>query len=128
MELSTHKRLLGILHIIYGAFVLLIIVGVKLLITAFYPFILEEIANEFSSDSYAFDLITNIVDAVFIILILIIPIPSIFGGIAMLNEKKWAIIPLLISGSLSLLSFPLGTLLGAYTLWFYVNNSKQTND
>jgi hypothetical protein len=128
MDLSTHKRLLGILHLIYGAFVLLFIVGIKLLSAVFFPFIIEEITSEFSYDSYTAELITSIFDAVFIILILIIPVPSLIGGIAILNDKKWAMIPLLISGCLSLLSFPLGTLLGAYTLWFYIQNSNQKHD
>lgn len=128
MDLSSHRRLLGILHLIYGAFILLLIVGIKLFSAIFFPFLLEEITNEFSYDSYSYDLIVNILDAVFIILILIIPLPSLIGGIAILNEKKWAMIPLLISGCLSLLSFPLGTLLGAYTLWIYIQNSNQKND
>ncbi len=42
---------------------------------------------------------------------------AIVGGIGLLNYSPWARIILIILGIFSLLNFPFGTLLGAYTLW-----------
>ncbi len=42
---------------------------------------------------------------------------GIIGGIGLLSYASWARVILIILGIISLLSFPFGTLLGAYTLW-----------
>ena len=43
--------------------------------------------------------------------------PGIIGGIGLLQRAQWARILVLVLGFLNLLNFPLGTLLGIYTIW-----------
>jgi hypothetical protein len=44
----------------------------------------------------------------------------------MMKRRAWSKLPILIAGILSLLNFPIGTVLGIYTLWFWLQpNSEQ---
>ncbi len=43
--------------------------------------------------------------------------PGILGGIGLLKRAEWARILVLVLGFLNLINFPLGTLLGIYTIW-----------
>jgi len=51
-------------------------------------------------------------------------IPSIIGGISLLNNKKWAMTLLVIVGFMSLFCFPIGTALGVYTLWVFFKEQE----
>lgn len=44
-------------------------------------------------------------------------IPSIVGGIGLLRRKAWSRIVLMIVSVFDLLNIPIGTAVGAYTLW-----------
>lgn len=50
-------------------------------------------------------------------LIALLSIPDIVGGWALLAEKSWARILMIVLGVLELINFPFGTALGIYTLW-----------
>jgi hypothetical protein len=58
------------------------------------------------------------------ITILLFAVPSIIGGIAILNKKKWGLTLVLILGCFKLFSFPIGTALGIYTIWVYSEDHK----
>ena len=49
--------------------------------------------------------------------IAILGIPDIIGGWALLAQKSWARVLMIVLGVLDLLHFPFGTALGIYTLW-----------
>lgn len=120
--METNKKLLGIFHVIYGTGVILIF----FLVNAFLGFILPFLPDNFGdTDGQVMELVFSLVRTIFLILIVVIPLPSIIGGIALLNGKKWGLIPVMISGCLSLLSFPLGTALGIFTIWVYVKDQKE---
>lgn len=44
-------------------------------------------------------------------------LPGLLGGIFLMKRRRWARILILVLGFLSLLAIPLGTALGAYTIW-----------
>ena len=52
--------------------------------------------------------------------LVIISIPSIIGGIALLRYQEWGRILILIISAIDLLNFPLGTALGIYSIWILV--------
>lgn len=52
--------------------------------------------------------------------LIIISIPSIIGGIGLLKYKNWARILILIVSAIDLLNIPIGTALGAYSIWVLV--------
>src|SRR6185295_2563671 len=43
-------------------------------------------------------------------------IPTAIAGVALMTNRKWAMWPALITAYLNIISFPFGTMLGAYTI------------
>ena len=126
MDTVIHKRVLGIIHIVTGALTLVVFLFGSIIFHTLFPFIEDEISREGGAGSaFIFEIIFHSLTAIIAIIIILIPIPSIIGGIAILNEKKWGFVPLLISGCLQLFCFPIGTAIGIYTIWIYVEDGKQ---
>lgn len=120
--MESNKRILSILHIIYGTLTLVTFLVVNTIFQSIFPFIINEVDSE---EKMIIGTVTYLIRVIALVLVFTVPLPSIVGGIAMLNGKKWGMIPLLISGCLSLLSFPLGMALGIYTIWVFVQDQKQ---
>lgn len=122
--MDSHKKLLSILHIAYGALHLSVFLILHLILSTLSPFILEKIAHEDETAAAFVQMIFVTVRSVAFILIVLLPLPSIIGGIALLKNKKWGMVLIMVSGCLSLLSFPIGTALGVYTIWVYLEDRK----
>jgi hypothetical protein len=71
-------------------------------------------------------MISTFLPALFVGLIILSSFPSIIGGVALLNGRKWALTLLLVIGCFKLLSFPIGTALGIYTIWVYAEDNRQS--
>jgi len=65
--------------------------------------------------------ITSGVGSTISCLLILLSVPGIIGGIWLLKRKAWARILVLVLGVLNLLNFPIGTILGVYTLWVLLN-------
>lgn len=61
--------------------------------------------------------ITSTVGTVISAFILLLSLPGVIGGIALLRHASWARIFVLVLGALNLINIPFGTILGIYTLW-----------
>lgn len=120
--MDSHKRLLSILHIVYGSLSLLTLLIVNLALEVAIPFIENEVSGD---ELRLIKTVFLFVHSLFFILIILFPLPSIVGGIAQLNGKKWGMTVMMISGCLSLLSVPVGTALGVYTIYVFTQSSKQ---
>lgn len=120
--MESHKRTLAILHIIYGGLTLSVAIIANTIFRSVLPFIAAEMNSE---EMMFFSTFGHVIQSVVIFLLLLIPLPSVIGGIALLNGKKWGLTLILISGSLSLLSFPIGMALGAYTIWVFVKSGQE---
>jgi len=119
--MEVHKRILAILYIISGS---LQILGM-LLVTAFMSVIIPFIMDEAGPDAqWVFVWLVPFIRMIAIFIILLFSIPSIIGGIALLNNKSWALTLLLVLGCFKLFSFPIGTAIGIYTIWVYSENHK----
>jgi hypothetical protein len=119
--METHKRVLSILFIVHGVLQAIGMLVVSLFLTAFLPFILSEADPE---GREILEWILPFVQFIGFGIIAIFSIPSIVGGIALLNGKKWALTLLLILGCFKLFSFPFGTALGIYSIWVYSEDKK----
>lgn len=129
MDIVAHKRTLGILHIVFGAFLSIVFVFVGSLISILYPFIADEIGNEVGRNGEdLFLLVTSIIRTVFILLIIFSALPSIIAGIGLLSKKSWGPLLALIAGCICIFSFPFGTALGVYSIYVFVENNKIAND
>lgn len=123
--MDSHKRLLAILHIVYGTLQIVFFVFLNLVISTLLPLIEAEMQGSDEEGLAIVKMVFSFLRSFFVILILFFPLPSIIGGIAQLNNKSWGLPLLLISGCLGLLNLPIGTALGVYTLWVYLENQKE---
>lgn len=129
MEVTSHKRVLSILHICYGSICAIIFLSIGGLITAFFPFIESAIIEEEGPEALLIlPVISTVIKGILLFIFIFASLPSIIGGIATLNQKKWGMILLTIAGCLSIFSFPFGTALGAYTIYVFVEENKQKNE
>ena len=51
MDLQSHKRTLGIIHIVYGSLTAIIFIFIGSFISLLFPFLTEEIANDVGKDA-----------------------------------------------------------------------------
>ena len=105
--MDTHIKVLGWLYIILGILGLLL-AGVIILAVAG--------GGLLSGDRTAIT-VTTIVAAVVGGFLFLVSAPGIIAGIGLLGYRPWARILALVLGILNLPSFPIGTLLGIYTIW-----------
>ena len=110
--MDTHVKVLGWLYIISGILGLLTAAVVVLAVFG---------GGLISGDRTAIT-VTGIVAAVVGGLILIISAPGIIAGVGLLGHHAWARILALVLGILNLPGFPVGTLLGIYTLWVLLDS------
>jgi hypothetical protein len=120
--METHKKILGILFIVTGTLQVLIFAILSILFSTLFPLIIEE-AN--GDGVWVLEWIRNFGQAIAGVLIFIFSIPSIITGIGLLNKQKWAMVLALILGCFKLFSFPIGTVIGVYTIWVYAEDQKQ---
>ena len=119
--METHKRVLGILYIVSGSLHILIMLFLSALFSILLPFIFEHAKLD---EQWILLYIVPFIRIIATITILLFAVPSIIGGIALLNKKKWGLTLVLILGCFKLFSFPIGTALGIYTIWVYSEDHK----
>lgn len=125
MDLQAHKRTLSIVHICYGSLFSVIFLLAGGLFYAFFPFIETAIIEEEGGDStWIMPLLGTAVKAVLFFLFIFAALPSIIGGIATLQNKRWGMVFLMVAGCLSIFSFPFGTAIGAYTIYVFIEDNK----
>lgn len=120
--MDTHNRILSILYIISGTMQVIAMLFVSTVLQILLPFIMEEAGPE---GEWIFVWIIPFIRVIGVVIVVLFALPSILGGIGLLNGKRWALTILLILGCFKLFAFPLGTLLGIYTIWVYSQNQKQ---
>ena len=107
MDMKEHVTVVGALCIGLGA------LGAALAIIAFVFF---AGIGVLSGDQEAMPILTfiAIISAGFLA---VISVPDIIGGIGLLRRWSWARILVLILSVLKLINFPLGTIVGIYSIW-----------
>lgn len=114
MTPQDHNKALGISHLAYGGFHLLLLA----LGSIFFLFILAvpHRGGEEVGVFMSFMLILMAFGMLF-------TLPSLIAGYALLKRKDWARTAAIVAGILAMPSFPYGTALGVYTLWFMFDNA-----
>jgi hypothetical protein len=123
--MEQHRKTLAIIYIVTSALQILGVFLLSMLLSTILSFIGNEIPSE---HIWIMDLVTAILKFLPWILISAISIPSIIAGVGLLNNQGWALIMALILGCLKLFSFPIGTAIGIYAIWVYVESNKETVD
>ncbi len=110
-DFENHRRLLGILHLVWAGFAVIgagagtiLIASVGLL-----PGLIDETWLPLA--------ITSTIAVLIAAMIMLFFFPSLIGGYGILRGRSWARPWLMIAAVLNLVVFPLGTALGVYTLW-----------
>jgi hypothetical protein len=116
--MAQHVKILGILHIIFGALGVLAAVVVLMVFGGISAFVG---LSDHSSDSAAAAPILGIIGGFVFILILVLSLPGLVAGIGLVQFRPWARMLTIILSAFDLLSIPLGTALGIYGLWVMLN-------
>ncbi len=125
MTIESHKRTLAIIHITVGFLKLFIFGCLSLFFTSIKPFIENKIIEDEGADAiWIFDLITTGFFSIMILAIFFSALPSIIGGFATLKNRSYGMVLLIIAGCLSLFSFPIGTAIGGYSIYVFVENQR----
>jgi hypothetical protein len=119
--MAQHVKLLGILHIVFGALgvfgavvVLLIFGGVSALVAA-----------DHSPDSVTAIPILGFIGVFVFILVLALSLPGLIIGIGLVQHRSWARLGGIILSAFDLLGFPFHTALGIYGLWVLLNRETE---
>ncbi len=119
--MDKHVQILGILHIVYSSLGVLIGAILFIFFAGLGTFI-GSIPDVPSPAQEGVPAILFIIGFAIGSLLFLFSIPGIVGGIGLLKYKEWARILTLIVGFFDLLHIPLGTALGAYTIWALLND------
>lgn len=112
MQGTDHNKILGIIHLVYG------ILGVGLIALISVVFLVFIGISAASADGLLGAGILGVVLLVFLVINIVFSIPSFLAGYAMLKKKKWARTASIVAAVTDGMSFPFGTALCIYTLWF----------
>lgn len=121
-SVNQHKKVLGIIYIITASLSILLMLGVNMFLSTLFEFIIDK-ANE-EDAATVLSLVSTFVRIITFSITLFVSIPSIIAGIGLLNQQRWALIMALILGCLKLLSFPIGTAIGVYSIWVYTESNR----
>ncbi|HNY41786.1 MAG TPA: hypothetical protein PKJ41_15405 [Bryobacteraceae bacterium] len=116
--MQSHVKILAVLHIVFACLGILIGIGLFIMFGGLAALVA---ANEHGSDAFAGMAVLGGIGAFVMVLLLVLSLPGLVAGIALLYLKPWAKILGIIVSALELLSFPFGTALGIYGLWVLVN-------
>lgn len=122
--MEKHVTLVGILNIVYRSLMLLGALVLFVIGLGFNRF-LDFLVRAESADIHEVPTeLLNLIPVILLVIgfiIAIVSILGIIGGIGLLKKKEWARIVLLVVSFFNLLHIPLGTILGAYSIWVLMN-------
>jgi hypothetical protein len=120
--MAQHVKILGILHIVFGALfvlggiiVLVVMGGIAGLVGA----------SDQSADNPAAIPVLAAIGAGVCVLCLVLGLPGLISGIGVMQFKPWARILMIVISALDLLNIPFGTALGIYGLWVLLNRETE---
>jgi hypothetical protein len=112
-QIGQHIMILGWLHVVGS--------GIFLASAAFVFFIPTGI-GVLSGDPQAVTVLSLVGTSVGVFLS-ILALPGIAAGIGLLRRKSWGRVLAIVVGILNLINFPVGTIIGVYTLWVLFQNT-----
>jgi hypothetical protein len=118
----THVKLLGVLHIIFGALGILTAIAMLFLFGGIAGFIQN---TDRSSDSFVGAGFLGLIGLVVFVVLVALSLPGLIAGIGILNLRPWGRVLGIIISALDLMSVPLGTALGVYGLWVLLSNQTE---
>lgn len=118
--MAQHVKILGILHIVFGAIgvfgaviVLMIFGGISALVG------MSDRAGNIPAP------LMGIIGGAVFVLILVLSLPALIIGIGLVQFRPWARIGGIVLSALDLFGFPFHTALGIYGLWVLLNRETE---
>ncbi len=112
--METHVKVVGILHIVFGAMGIL---GALVLMLVFGGAAGIVGAAATDPQAHAAVPIIGAVGGIISCFVLVVSVPGTIAGIGVLQHREWARILMIVVSALDLLNFPIGTAIGVYGLW-----------
>ncbi|MCK4414222.1 MAG: hypothetical protein KAY32_11805 [Candidatus Eisenbacteria sp.] len=113
--MRNHLTLVGAFHLGFGLLGIVIAVFIYSIVAG---------AGILSGEPEAIA-ITSFVGSAVAMLIAVTSIPAVIGGIGLLKRRPWARILVLIVSVLELFNIPIGTALGAYSIWVLLQDETE---
>lgn len=117
MTPTSHNKTLGILHLAWGGLTALSMLAILVVMIMIDAFATNNRGEAMPAGVLALIMIVLAAVTVFLVT------PSILAGYALLKRKRWAKTMGIIAAMVAGLSFPFGTALCVYTLWFLFGES-----
>jgi len=116
--MAQHVKVLGILHIVFGA---LCVLGGLICLAVMGGIAGIVGASDQTHDAAVAIPVLAAIGAFVCILCLVVGVPGLIGGIGLLQYKPWARITVIVLSALDLIHIPFGTALGIYGFWVLLN-------
>jgi hypothetical protein len=114
--MAQHVKILGILHIVFGAMGVFAAVVVLMIFGGISAFVgMSDHANNLPVP------ILGVIGGFVFILLLVLSLPGLVIGVGLMRFRPWARIAAIILSALDLFNIPFGTALGIYGLWVLLN-------
>jgi len=120
--MASHVKILGILHIVFGAlgilcaiFILLLFGGIAGVVGA----VGEDVDRATAMG------ILGLIGGILFFVLLVLSLPGLIAGIGLLKFRPWARVLGIVISALDLIHVPLGTALGVYGLWVLLSNETE---
>jgi hypothetical protein len=120
--MAQHVKIVGILHIVFGALALLGGVIVLIVMGGVAGFVG---ASDQSADTQAVVPLLGGIGGLVFVICLVVGLPGLVGGIGLIQYKAWARIVVIVLSALDLFNIPLGTALGIYGFWVLLNKETE---
>jgi hypothetical protein len=120
--MEQHVKILGILHIVFGALGVLLAVVMLLLFGGIAGLIG---ANDYSRDAHISVPLLGGIGAIVFFVLLVLSLPALIAGVGLLQFRSWARILTIVISVLDLIHVPFGTALGIYGLWVLLSEGSE---
>lgn len=112
--MGQHVKIIGILHVVLG--------GMGVLAAVAFLALFNGIASIVGTQAQASDAAVAVpvlggIGGILFVVCLVFSLPSLVGGIALLNMTSWSRVFMLVVSALYLINIPIGTALGIYGIW-----------
>lgn len=119
--MESHKRILGIIYVVTGILLMMAMMALWFFSSLFVPWIVD---NASQDTERVLTWLLPFISAIPVLACLFIALPSLVAGWGLLNNRSWAMLLACIVGCLRLLSFRIGTAIGVYTIWIYIEDKR----
>jgi hypothetical protein len=120
MTPEDHNKTLGICHIVYGGFYTLIMGAMLVFFLTMFSTIPPDPRGGPPMAFFGF------IFGLMFVFYLLFSLPSFIAGYALLKRRDWAKIASIIAAVFESMSFPIGTALCIYSLWFSLGDAGKS--